>query len=51
MDAKVDAYPYLDAPDPPRNPEIGKVKTRLAKTIGDLAALKVYRKLRTDAMS
>ena len=28
-----------------RNPEIGKVKTRLAKTIGDLAALKVYRKL------
>ena len=28
-----------------RNPEMGKVKTRLAKTIGDLAALKVYRKL------
>lgn len=28
-----------------RNPEIGKVKTRLAKTIGNLAALKVYRKL------
>jgi len=28
-----------------RNPEMGKVKTRLAKKIGDLAALKVYRKL------
>lgn len=25
-----------------RNPELGKVKTRLAKTIGDTAALKVY---------
>ena len=28
-----------------RNPELGKVKTRLAKKIGDLAALKVYLKL------
>ena len=28
-----------------RNPELGKVKTRLAKKIGDLAALKVYQKL------
>lgn len=28
-----------------RNPELGKVKTRLAKTIGDIAALKVYQKL------
>lgn len=25
-----------------RNPELGKVKTRLAKTIGDQAALKIY---------
>ncbi|HBI39949.1 MAG TPA: glycosyltransferase [Tenacibaculum sp.] len=25
-----------------RNPEIGKVKTRLAKSIGDVAALKIY---------
>ena len=28
-----------------RNPELGKVKTRLATTIGDAAALKVYQKL------
>lgn len=28
-----------------RNPELGKVKTRLAKTIGNEAALKVYKKL------
>jgi rSAM/selenodomain-associated transferase 1 len=28
-----------------RNPELGKVKTRLATTIGDTAALKVYQKL------
>ena len=26
-----------------RNPELGKCKTRLAKTIGDEAALRVYR--------
>ena len=25
-----------------RNPELGKVKTRLAKTIGDISALKIY---------
>ena len=25
-----------------RNPELGKVKTRLAKTIGDKDALKIY---------
>ena len=28
-----------------RNPELGKVKTRLASTIGDAAALEVYQKL------
>jgi glycosyltransferase A (GT-A) superfamily protein (DUF2064 family) len=28
-----------------RNPELGKVKTRLAKTIGDSNALKVYKYL------
>ncbi len=28
-----------------RNPELGKVKTRLAKTIGNEAALEVYKKL------
>ena len=28
-----------------RNPELGKVKTRLATTIGDAAALEVYQKL------
>ena len=28
-----------------RNPELGKVKTRLATTIGDTAALKMYQKL------
>ncbi len=28
-----------------RNPELGKVKTRLAKTMGDEKALKVYKKL------
>ncbi|TVZ56832.1 hypothetical protein OD91_2133 [Lutibacter sp. Hel_I_33_5] len=28
-----------------RNPELGKVKTRLAKTIGDKNALKIYKKL------
>jgi hypothetical protein len=28
-----------------RNPELGKVKTRLAATIGDVAALAVYKKL------
>ncbi len=28
-----------------RNPELGKVKTRLANTIGDAAALEVYQKL------
>ena len=26
-----------------RNPELGKVKTRLAKTIGDEAALEIYK--------
>ena len=26
-----------------RTPELGKVKTRLAKTIGDRAALKIYK--------
>ena len=26
-----------------RNPELGKVKTRLAKTIGDASALKIYK--------
>ncbi|WP_411766553.1 TIGR04282 family arsenosugar biosynthesis glycosyltransferase [Winogradskyella sp. A3E31] len=30
-----------------RNPELGKVKTRLAKGIGDVAALDVYKKLLT----
>lgn len=28
-----------------RNPELGKVKTRLAKTIGDVAALNIYKLL------
>lgn len=28
-----------------RNPELGKVKTRLAKTMGDVAALEVYKQL------
>lgn len=28
-----------------RNPELGKVKTRLAKTLGDKTALKIYKKL------
>ncbi len=28
-----------------RNPELGKVKTRLAKTIGDASALAIYKKL------
>jgi glycosyltransferase A (GT-A) superfamily protein (DUF2064 family) len=26
-----------------RNPELGKVKTRLAKTVGDETALEIYR--------
>ena len=26
-----------------RNPELGKVKTRLAKTVGDETALKIYK--------
>ena len=26
-----------------RNPELGKVKTRLAKTIGDVSALRIYK--------
>lgn len=34
-----------------RNPELGKVKTRLAKTIGDEKALKVYRDLLSHTMS
>jgi len=33
-----------------RNPELGKVKTRLAKKIGDLAALKVYLKLQEHTL-
>ena len=28
-----------------KNPELGKVKTRLAKSIGDKAALNIYKKL------
>ncbi|MDT8347349.1 MAG: TIGR04282 family arsenosugar biosynthesis glycosyltransferase [Flavobacteriaceae bacterium] len=36
-----------------RNPELGKVKTRLAKTAGDVAALKIYEELlrRTRAVA
>jgi rSAM/selenodomain-associated transferase 1 len=33
-----------------RNPELGKVKTRLAKTIGDVNALQVYRDLLLHTM-
>ena len=29
-----------------RNPELGKVKTRLAKTVGDKRALEVYNSFR-----
>ena len=30
-----------------RNPELGKVKTRLAATIGNQSALEIYKLLRT----
>ncbi len=33
-----------------RNPELGKVKTRLAKTIGDVDALQVYKDLLLHTM-
>lgn len=34
-----------------KNPELGKVKTRLAKTIGDERALEIYKKLLTHTQS
>ncbi len=34
-----------------RNPELGKVKTRLAKTVGDQKALSIYLKLSTHTKS
>ena len=34
-----------------KNPELGKVKTRLAKTIGNERALEIYKKLLTHTQS